>query len=63
MSLAAVDNSFHWIEAIETSDDSAVIEKVMKLARLYAAGTPPKQNLTRSSSDWLRLLKKPSCEG
>ena len=45
MSLVAVDNSFQWSEAIETSEDSAVIEKMTKLAMLYAAGTPPATEL------------------
>ncbi len=41
----AVDNSVPWREAIETAEDSAVIEKMTKLAMLYAAGTPPATEL------------------
>lgn len=44
MSLEAVDDFGHSSDATETSEDSA-IEKVIKLAKQYAAGTPPKKNL------------------
>ena len=57
MSLADVDNSIHCSDATETLEDSAVVEKVMELARRYAAGMPSekefktlKQRLLRMSS-------------
>jgi hypothetical protein len=43
MSLAAVDNSVHRSDATETSEDSAVIEKMIELARQYAAATPSEE--------------------
>jgi hypothetical protein len=42
VSLEAVDDFGHSSDATETSEDSA-IEKVIKLAKQYAAGTPPEK--------------------
>jgi hypothetical protein len=49
VSLEAVDDFGHSSDATETSEDSA-IEKVIKLAKQYAAGTPPEEEFKASSS-------------
>jgi hypothetical protein len=43
VSLADVDNSTHCSDATETLEHSAVVEKVIELARRYAAATPSEQ--------------------
>jgi hypothetical protein len=40
VSLADVDNSIHCSDATETLEDSTLVEKVIELARRYAAGMP-----------------------
>ncbi len=60
MSLAIVNNFFRWSEAIETSEDSAVIKKMTKLARLYAAGTPPEAEFKALKQRLAAAIKIPS---
>jgi len=54
----AVDNSFRWREAIETSEDYAVIEKMAKLARLYASGTSLEEELKTLKQRLAAAIKK-----
>jgi hypothetical protein len=62
VSLEAVDDFGHSSDATETSEDSA-IEKVIKLAKQYAAGMPPEEEFKALKQRLAAAIKSTELRG